>query len=124
MRQRFRTRCSEDRRAWPLLHRSLADWPSTIAMDDDTNDVSMIEPESLDLYTVKEIKHAVRGFPEASESPNDLNEFRAGKHQAYSAVMAMLTRFEETIEETGPTEAELAEAYQNNADASEGSENQ
>jgi len=76
--------------------------------NDEDDEIRKVQAENLDLETVREIKYAVRGFSETDVSPTDLNEYRTGRHDAFSAVMGLLSRFEAEIEDAtgsdGPEE--------------------
>lgn len=67
----------------------------------EAGDVIDPEPEDLDLETLRALQHAIRGFSETSPAkpPTELTEYRAGRHSAFSAVMALLSSWLEEIEE-------------------------
>jgi hypothetical protein len=52
-----------------------------------------IDPSELDTQTLKQIKHVVEAYPVVSEDPSNINEYRAGKHAAYSTVAAKLSKW-------------------------------
>lgn len=63
----------------------------------------VIDPvvDDLDPDTLKAVMHLIRGYSETSPSTpvSELSDYRMGKHRAYSAVMAVLSRWVEEIEE-------------------------
>lgn len=67
--------------------------------DNGDEETRKVQAEDLDLETVREIKYAVRGFPETEASPANLDEYQTGRHDAVSAVMGLLARFEAEIED-------------------------
>lgn len=62
----------------------------------------IIDPveDDLDPDTLRAVQHVLRGYSETSPAkpPTELNEYRAGRHSAFSAVMAVLTDWLEEIE--------------------------
>ena len=52
-----------------------------------------IDPSELDAHTLKQIKRVVEAYPVVSEDPTEINEYRAGKHSAYSSVAATLSEW-------------------------------
>jgi hypothetical protein len=69
-------------------------------LNDEDDEIRKVQAENLDLETVREIKYAVRGFSETEPSPTDLDEYRTGRHDAFSAVVGLLSRFEAEIEDS------------------------
>jgi hypothetical protein len=57
-----------------------------------TND-EPIDPSELDTQTLKQIKRVVEAYPVVAEDPSNINEYRAGKHAAYSTVAATLSEW-------------------------------
>lgn len=70
---------------------------------EDYEDGEVVDPktDNLDLETLWAIQHVVRGYSETSpaKSPTELTEYRRGKHDAFSAVMALLSGWIDKIEE-------------------------
>lgn len=70
---------------------------------EDYEDGEVVDPKTddLDPQTLRAIQHAVRGYSEISpaQSPTELTEYRRGKHDAFSAVMALLSGWMGEIEE-------------------------
>lgn len=66
----------------------------------EAGDVIDPEAEDLDPETLRALRHAIRGFSETSPAkpPTELTEYRAGRHSAFSAVMALLSIWLEEIE--------------------------
>ena len=52
-----------------------------------------IDPSELDTHTLKQIKRVVEAYPVVSEDPSQINEYRAGKHAAYTNVAATLSKW-------------------------------
>jgi len=52
-----------------------------------------IDPSELDAQTLKQIKRVVESYPVVSENPSQIDEFRAGKHAAYTTVAATLSEW-------------------------------
>jgi hypothetical protein len=57
-----------------------------------TDDES-IDTSELDTHTLKQIKRVVEAYPVVSEDPTQINDYRAGKHTAYSTVAATLSEW-------------------------------
>ncbi len=52
-----------------------------------TDDES-IDPSELDTHTLKQIKRVVEAYPVVLEDPSQINDYRAGKHAAYTTLDA------------------------------------
>jgi hypothetical protein len=69
----------------------------------DYEDGEVVDPKTddLDSKTLQAIQYAVRGYSETSPAkpPAELTEYRRGKHDAFSAVRALLSGWIEEIEE-------------------------
>lgn len=52
-----------------------------------------IDTSELDTHTLKQIKRVVEAYPVVSEDPTEINEYRAGKHAAYTTVAATLSEW-------------------------------
>jgi hypothetical protein len=52
-----------------------------------------IDPSELDTHTLKQIKRIVEAYPVVSEDPTEINEYRAGKHAAFTTVAATLSEW-------------------------------
>jgi hypothetical protein len=57
-----------------------------------TDDKS-IDPSELYTHTLKQIKRVVEAYPVVAEDPSQINEYRAGKHAAYTNVAATLSEW-------------------------------
>ena len=69
----------------------------TPTVTDDT-----IDPSELDPFTLEEIKRVIDAYPVMSGEPyRDLDEYRTGKHDAYSTITATLSKW---TEETGDSD--------------------
>jgi hypothetical protein len=66
----------------------------------EAGDVIDPEAEDLDPETLRALRHAIRGFSETSPAKptTELSEYRAGRHSAFSAVMALLSVWLEETE--------------------------
>lgn len=67
----------------------------------DKGDDETINPSELDRETLRQVKKAVNGFSATAPSrpSHELSSHRQGKHDAYSSVMAMLTKWLEEQDE-------------------------
>jgi hypothetical protein len=52
-----------------------------------------IDPSELDTHTLKQIKRVVEAYTVVSEDLTEINEYRAGKHAAYSSIAATLSEW-------------------------------
>jgi hypothetical protein len=52
-----------------------------------------VDPSELDTPTLKQIKRVVEAYPVVSEDPSQINDYRAGKHAAYTTVAATLSEW-------------------------------
>ena len=52
-----------------------------------------IDPSELDTPTLKQIKRVVEAYSVVSEDPSQINDYRAGKHAAYTTVAATLSEW-------------------------------
>lgn len=52
-----------------------------------------IDPSELDTQTLKQIKRVVEAYPVVSDDPTQINDYRAGKHAAYTSVAATLSEW-------------------------------
>lgn len=52
-----------------------------------------IDPSELDTPTLKQIKRVVEAYPVVSEDPSQINDYRAGKHAAYTTIAATLSEW-------------------------------
>ena len=57
------------------------------------SDEEAIDPSELDSHTLKEIKRVVENYPVVSEDPTDIDDYREGKHSAYTNIAAKLTQW-------------------------------
>jgi hypothetical protein len=57
-----------------------------------TND-EPLDPSELDAQTLKQIKRVVESYPVVSEDPSQIDDYRAGKHAAYTTVAATLSEW-------------------------------
>ena len=57
-----------------------------------TDDES-IDPSELDTQTLKQTKRVVEAYPVVSEDPTQINDYRAGKHAAYTSVATTLSEW-------------------------------
>jgi hypothetical protein len=64
------------------------------------DDANKIDPEGLDAHTVREIKRLVESYPVVSEPHSGLNDYRAGKQDAYTTVAAVLSQWLEDTDES------------------------
>ncbi|MFC4551796.1 MULTISPECIES: hypothetical protein [Halorussus] len=65
-------------------------------MTDDAGDGDdVIDPAGLDPETLRQVEQAVRGFrmSDPDEQYADLSEYESGRHDAYSSVLAMLSKW-------------------------------
>lgn len=64
-----------------------------------TDDVNTIDPAGLDAHTLREIKRIVESYPVVSESHDEVNDYRAGKSDAYTNVASVLSQWLDEIDE-------------------------
>lgn len=90
----------EVRRAWEEEMIRQAEWireEREQAADDDET----IDPSELDRETLRKVEKAVRGFSgaEPNQRRDELSEYRTGRADAFSAVTAMLQRWQDEQDE-------------------------
>ncbi|WP_254837822.1 hypothetical protein [Natronomonas marina] len=56
-------------------------------------DEETIDPTKLDTHTLKQIKRVVEAYPVVSEDPTQIDDYRAGKHAAFTTVAATLSEW-------------------------------
>jgi hypothetical protein len=56
-------------------------------------DEEPIDLSELDTHTLKQIKRVVEAYPVVAEDQSQINEYRAGKHAAYTNVAATLSEW-------------------------------
>lgn len=52
-----------------------------------------IDASELDTHTLKQIKRVVEAYPVVSEDPTEINDYRAGKHAAFTTVASTLSEW-------------------------------
>jgi hypothetical protein len=87
-------------------------------MSDGDTDDEIIDPTDLNAETLQAVMTMVSGFLETHPStpPAKMeSDYREGRHDAFSAVMAVLSQWLDEIEEERPIDEELSREYRGNA---------
>jgi len=67
----------------------------------ENDDSDVIDPVDADLdpETLRAVQKLVRGYLETEESPAEITDYRAGRHDAFSVVMATISKWLDEIED-------------------------